>query len=147
MGKCVRYECIQQLMEIYVHSQKQYAYAAVTSISPLMRVFFEERTRERLDFIDEIQSGIEAGHTASYLGSTFQQLYELNTELYGRDELNSLQTTDIDAFPMDENALEICDRLLTKDLPPNLLLLVGKHAIKIELSILSMILLKALLED
>ena len=88
MEYSVIYECLQQLIQIYVYSEQQYIGASVNSNYPILQTFFEQRALERSNFIEEIQSTIEQNNSTE-IGKTLEELYAWHTDLYGKAALDN----------------------------------------------------------
>ncbi len=144
MKNTVLFECLRQLIRVYVFSEEQYLYASVRANSPTMKFFFEERAIERDQFIDDIERGLDAESAGK--GKTLTQLYAWHTHSYGKASLKNI-ITDMEIFVFVEKALEIVDCLLSEELPQWLRPVLRSQLSKVESNVVSMVYLKTLFKN
>ncbi len=138
------YECLQQLIQVYVYSEQQYIGASVNSNYPILQTFFEQRALERSDFIDEVQSKIEQNNNSTGLGKTLEELYAWHINLYGKATLGNWPVANLEVFLVDDKALDICNFLLESQIPSDFRSVIRKQTVMLESGILSMAYLMAL---
>ncbi len=139
-------ECLQQLIKVYAFAEQQYIYMSIQSQIPILKVFFEQRTFERMSLMAEIEQLLTSKNNILPPTKTPEQLYQYHRAIYGRNALNTIHITNIDSIIIDEKALEICNCLLTDDLDENVRTIIKSQSATLESGILSMVYLKALYE-
>lgn len=142
MGNSIIYDCLQELIQIYVYSEQQYIGASINSNYPILQTFFEERAWERTNFIEEVQFKIEQGNTNPGIGKTLDELYAWHIDLYGKSALFNWPVADLEVFLADEKALELCSFLLEAELPSDLRSIIRKQTVMLGSCLLSLAYLK-----
>ena len=144
MGNSIIYECLQELIQIYVYSEQQYIGASINSNYPILQTFFEERALERTNFIEEVQFKIEQESTNPNIGRTLNELYAWHINLYGKAALFNWPVADLEIFLADEKALDLCNFLLEAELPSDLRSIIRTQNVMLGSCLLSMAYLKIL---
>lgn len=137
-------EFLQQLQKVYVHSELQYADAALRTDSDILRIFFELQAYDRLKFVEDIQRDLDRLSKLAGMRRTLGQLYKWHKNLYGESAFTKWSVTDINLLPIDERALEICNSIVKDSPSEETISILKKHASKIESTLLSMAYLRAL---
>jgi hypothetical protein len=136
------YECLEQLIKVYVYAGEQYIQEASEASHPVYRKFMEQRAFERMRFVEEIQDEIYFNTRDS--GVTFREIYNWHVQLHGKNSLHRVAITKIDDLIIDEKAEDICTCLIHEQLPDTLRKLIRKHLIRIEASLLTLFYLRAI---
>ncbi len=140
MRRTTIFETLQQLIKVYAYAEHQYINASSEAHSPILRVFFEQRALERMNFIEEVEIEL----AGNYAPKTIEGLMAWHNQIYGSALLDNTLVADVGLFVADEKALEICSYLTELALPDTLYELIRRHTIKMESGILSMTCLRAL---